>query len=106
LQFIFQVLFIRHVDKEIAKLKRELEKKDKEKEEKLEGKIDKLSELLETKAISLFKKMHIDNSKPKIYSGNREWRLLSFSSEHKREHDDALEKMKEIFDTIALDDDD
>jgi hypothetical protein len=104
LQLIFQVIFVRHVEREIAKLKKELDEKDKEKN--LEGKIDKLSELLETKAISLFKQMHIDNSKPKIYSGNNEWRLLFFSSEHKREYNDALEKMKEIFNTLELDDND
>jgi hypothetical protein len=32
LQFLFQVFFIRHVDREIAKLKDELEKKEKGKE--------------------------------------------------------------------------
>jgi hypothetical protein len=66
------VLFIRHVDKEIAKLKEELAKKDKEKDKNLEQKIDKLSELLETKTVLLFKQMHIDNSKSKLYPGNQE----------------------------------
>ena len=47
--------------------------------------------------------MHIDNSKSKFYPGNQEWRLLSFGLEHKREHDNALEKMKEIFEMIMVD---